>query len=71
MGLVQGLKDEEQPWQRKGEIVPRQTEQVSLTTLLTCHEGRGDARREEAAIAMKVCIRKGKGRESELVAKRL
>ena len=39
--------------------------------VLTCHEGRGDARREEAAIAMKVCIRKGKGRESELVAKRL
>ena len=66
MGLVQGLKERSSQAKGKGRSC-----HVRDRAVLTCHEGRGDARREEAAIAMKVCIRKGKGRESELVAKRL
>ena len=41
LGLVQGLKDEEQPWQRKGEIVPRQHTRNEIVL-------KRDGRREEA-----------------------
>ena len=46
LGLVQGLKDKEQPRRRKGEIVPRVSAEIDRAAVLTRHEGLGATREE-------------------------